>query len=89
MPRVYIPTVMRKYVDGRPSFDVSGQTVDEVLAGAYRAFPTLAAEVLDKEGKIKPYIAVFINSTSLHDMEKNARMRDDDEVHFVPAIAGG
>jgi molybdopterin converting factor small subunit len=89
MPRIYIPTMMRKCVDGKSSFEVSGQTVAEVLASAYRAFPALAAEVLDKDGRIKPFIAVFINSTSLHDIENTARVRDDDEVHFVPAMAGG
>jgi molybdopterin converting factor small subunit len=80
---------MRKYVEGRSFFDVTGQTVAEVLSSVYRTYPALAAEVLDKDGKIKPFIAVFVNSTSLRDMEKHAQVREDDEVHFIPAIAGG
>jgi molybdopterin synthase sulfur carrier subunit len=89
MARVFIPTVMRKCVNGRPSFDVSGKTVGEVFASVYRDFPALATEVLDKDGKIKPFIAIFINGTSLRDMENQSAMRDEDEIYFVPAIAGG
>jgi molybdopterin converting factor small subunit len=89
MPKVYVPTVMRKHVEGRSSLDVSGQTVKEVFDKVYTSYPALKAEVLDKDGKIKPFIAIFINSTSLNDMQEDAPVRADDEVHLIPAIAGG
>ncbi len=89
MATVYVPTVMRKCVGGRSSLDISGQTVKEVLDKVYASYPALAAEVLDKDGKIKPFVAVFVNSTSLNEIAPDALMRADDEVHLIPAIAGG
>jgi sulfur-carrier protein len=89
MPTVYVPTVMRKCVGGRSSLEIAGQTVKEVLDKVYASYPALAAEVLDKEGKIKPFVAVFVNSTSLNELGQDSPMRADDEVHLIPAIAGG
>jgi molybdopterin converting factor small subunit len=80
---------MRKCVGGSSSLNVSGQTVKEVLDTVYARYPALAAEVLDKEGKIKPFVAVFVNSTALNELGPDAPMRADDEVHLIPAIAGG
>jgi sulfur-carrier protein len=89
MPTVYVPTVMRKCVGGNSSLKVSGQTVKEVMNEVYSSYPALASEILDKEGKIKPFVAVFINSTALNELAQDAPMRADDEVHLIPAIAGG
>jgi molybdopterin converting factor small subunit len=80
---------MRKSVGGRSSLDITGQTAKEVLEKVYACYPALAAEVLDKEGKIKPFVAVFVNSTALNEFGQDAPMRADDEVHLIPAIAGG
>jgi molybdopterin converting factor small subunit len=80
---------MRKCVGGNSSLKVSGQTVKEVLDQVYASYPALATEVLDKEGNIKPFVAVFINSTALNELAQDFPMRADDEVHFIPAIAGG
>jgi molybdopterin converting factor small subunit len=86
MPTVFVPTVMRKCVGGNSSLTVSGQTIKEVLDQVYASYPALAT---DKEGKIKPFVAVFVNSTALNEIAQDAPMRADDEVHFIPAIAGG
>jgi molybdopterin converting factor small subunit len=80
---------MRKCVGGSSSLNVSGQTIKEVLDQVYASYPALATEILDKEGKIKPFVAVFVNSTSLNELAQDAPMRADDEVHLIPAIAGG
>jgi molybdopterin converting factor small subunit len=80
---------MRKCVNGSSSLEVAGETVGEVMKTCYSKYPALAAEVLDKDGRTKPFIAVFFNSTSLRDVAETAPVRSDDEFHFIPAIAGG
>jgi sulfur-carrier protein len=89
MATVYVPTVMRKCVGGRSSFDVAGQTVKEVLDKVYTTYPDLAKELLDEQGNTKPFVAVFLNSTSVKEINADAPVRTDDEIHFIPAIAGG
>jgi molybdopterin converting factor small subunit len=89
MPTVYVPTVMRKCVGGRASLDVAGQTVKEVLDKVYTTYPDLAKELLDGQGKTKPFVAIFLNSTSVKDIQDDAPVRTDDEIHLIPAIAGG
>jgi sulfur-carrier protein len=89
MATVYFPTVMRKCVGGRARASVPGETVSEVLHAIYEGFPALRAEILDCQGKLKPFIAVFVNSTSLSEVDEHAPVRQDDEIHIVPAIAGG
>jgi molybdopterin converting factor small subunit len=89
MPTVFVPTVMRKCVGGRSSLDVSGQTVKEVLDKVYTTYPELAAQLLDSQGKTKPFVAIFLNSTAVKDMKEDAPVRTDDEIHLIPAIAGG
>ena len=89
MSKVLIPTILRRYVDGRAYLDVPGKTLGEVLAGIWTTYPALAAEVFDSGGKAKPYMAIFLNDKPIEDIQEQVCTNEHDEVYIIPAIAGG
>ena len=49
----------------------------------------MASELLD-DGKLKSFIAVFINDQDIRSLDgESSPVKDQDEIHIVPAIAGG
>jgi molybdopterin synthase sulfur carrier subunit len=78
---------MRKMTAGRDRVAVSGKNLREAIADLDRQFPGIADQLLDN-GDIKASIAVSIDG----EVGTNGvldTIRENSEIHFLPAIAGG
>jgi len=78
---------MRKMTAGRDRVSVSGKNLREAIADLDRQFPGIADQLLDN-GDIKASIAVSIDG----EVGTNGvldSVRENSEIHFMPAIAGG
>jgi len=87
MATVMIPALLRKLSGGRDRVTVSGQNLREVIADLDRQFPGFSDELL-QDGDVKPSIAVSIDG----EVETGGvldKVREDSEIHFIPAIGGG
>lgn len=53
-------------------------------------FPGIKGCILDDQDKIRVYVNIFVNGENVRElrMEKTV-LRDGDEVHILPSIAGG
>ena len=90
MAAVYIPTIMRELTGGRPLLNVQGRTVGDVIDALHAEFPRLRASLCDGDGRIKSFIAIFVNETDVRDLEgTDTPITERDEVQIIPAIAGG
>lgn len=90
MPSISIPTMMRRFTDNERSVAVSGTSVAEALQALEERYPKTVGQLYDEKGELKSFIAVFVNDTDIRLLGgKDTPLRESDEVHIIPAIAGG
>ncbi|MBM3139634.1 MAG: MoaD/ThiS family protein [Chloroflexi bacterium] len=84
---VHIPSHMRDMSGGRARVEVPAGTLRSVFDALEERCPGIRELILD-DGRIRGDLAVAINTTVT---ENNLleRVEEGDEVHLVPAIAGG
>ena len=88
--KVWIPPQLRSVTDGNSSVPAKGDTVHEVLLDLKRQFPALSARVLDEDGKVRPYLNIYLNDEDIRFLQgDNTPVKDGDEVSIIPEIGGG
>lgn len=87
MPVVWIPSLLRDLTNDRESIRVEGTTVREVLDALDLQCPGVQARLCDGD-RLRSGLAVVINA-DLARFGLAEAVAQDDEVHFVQAIAGG
>lgn len=85
--QVWIPSLHRDLTDGAEVVTVEGETVGEVVAQLEARFPGMEARLCE-EGRIRPYIAVSVNSEVTR-RGLRQRLTDSSEIHFIPSLSGG
>jgi molybdopterin converting factor small subunit len=88
MPKVWIPTLMRKLTDGQAQVEVEGSTIREVVESLDAAFPGIKARLCTEEGRVRPNIAVAIDG-QITPQGMRTKVGAQSEVNFIPAVGGG
>jgi molybdopterin synthase sulfur carrier subunit len=78
---------MRKLTDDKATLEVPGATVREVINNLETEYPGTKDRLVDKF-KIKSSISVAIDG-EISPMGILAKVGEQSEVHFLPAIGGG
>jgi MoaD family protein len=87
--KVDIPTPLREHTGGKAQVEVEGATVQEALKDLVRQFPNIAAKLFD-QGRLRPYINVFVNDEDIRYLDDlNTPVKDGELVALIPAVAGG
>lgn len=87
--KVQIPTPMREQAGGNAEVVVTGATVKAAFDDLLRQFPALATKLFDN-GKLRPYINVFVNDEDIRYLdEMDTAITDGVIVALIPAVAGG
>jgi molybdopterin converting factor small subunit len=90
MPKLYIPTIMRKNAGGNATLQLSGRTVSDVFAHFVATYPAVRAQLLDESGRVQPHINVFVNEDDIRYLSGvDTALDERDEVTVIPAMAGG
>lgn len=90
MATVHIPTPLRKYTQGKETVDVSGATVSEVLQNLEAACPGIRERICDDSGKLRRFVNVFVADEDIRHLDQlETKVRDNDAISIIPAIAGG
>ena len=78
---------MQELSNGEQRVNVQGNNVRQVIDNLDAVYPGFKDRLVE-EGRVKPNISVAIDGeiTPLGMLEK---VREDSEVHFLPAISGG
>ena len=87
MAVVHIPSAMRDLTGGAARIDVAGDTVRDVIDGIEAEYPGLKERLL-QDGKLRPGMQVFVDGASDR-AGLRARVQNEADVHFIPAMAGG
>jgi molybdopterin synthase sulfur carrier subunit len=89
MPEVWLPPKLQRLTGGQDKLQVEGQTVREIVDNLEQAFPGMKAELYyEEEDVLMPGIAVIIDGETSQ-MGLLEHVREDSEVHFLPALGGG
>src|SRR6516164_5392596 len=87
MPKVWIPASLRSLSNQQESVTVGGRTLREVIDELDQRFPGIKDRLRDANG-LRPGIAVAIDQ-QFAGLGLLQPIREDSEIHFLPAISGG
>ena len=89
MPDVWLPPAMQRLTGGQDKIHVEGQTVRQIVDNLEQAFPGLKAELYYEEDDVlMPGISVIIDGETSQ-LGLLEHVREESEVHFLPALGGG
>jgi molybdopterin synthase sulfur carrier subunit len=87
MATVVIPALLRKFTKGVERVEVPAKSMRELIRRLGERFPGIDEQLL-VDGDIKPSIAVSIDGEIATGGVLDT-LREDSEVHFIPALGGG
>lgn len=87
MPEIWVPVVAQHLTGGKQRVRVAGSTVHQVIDNLESAYQGMKA-LLCEGAEIMPGIAVIIDG-EVTNIGMLARVQEESEVHFLPAIGGG
>lgn len=87
---VRLPAPLWHCAAGRSEIEVRAATVGAALEEAVAAHPALRRHLYAEDGALRGYVNVYLNDEDIrHLAGGGTRVREGDEVHIVPSIAGG
>jgi molybdopterin converting factor small subunit len=80
---------MRQHADGQSTVEVSGVTVQAILADLGAKFPALTQRIFD-HGQVRRFVNLYLNDEDIRYLDNLATpVKDGDELAIIPAVAGG
>lgn len=90
MPKVRIPTPLRKLTDGEAQLDVDGHDLRTVIDNLRQRYPGIGERLLDDDGELRRFVNVFVRDEDVRFQDgMDTSLTDGDTVSIVPAVAGG
>ena len=86
---VHLHLMFRKYVDDQETVEVQGRTIGECLGHLVRRFPDLAPLIFDRDGNLKDFVEIHLNSRNAFPRELDKSVLQDDEIYLGVIFAGG
>lgn len=87
MAKVFIPSLMQELTDGRTQLDIQGSTVREIIKELDQSYPGVKDRLMDGF-KLKGNINVAVDG-EVSPIGVLAKVQENSEVHFLPALGGG
>lgn len=88
MPKVFIPSLMRKLTHDQEMVEVEGKTLREVINNLEADFPGIKDRVLFEDTRLAPGLAAAIDGV-VTEQGLRTEVSPDCEIHFVAQISGG
>ena len=87
MVTVYVPTMLQSMTRGVKQVQVEAANVRQVINQLEEQFPGIKDRLMEGN-QVRPNLSVAIDG-EIARMGLLERVRENSEVHFVPAISGG
>jgi len=87
--KVDIPWFLQRATSGAKTVEVKGNTVGDCLKKLVELFPPLETELFDKQGKLSPFIDIFVCGRSVYSARLAQPVRDGDELSILLVVDGG
>jgi sulfur-carrier protein len=90
MPKVRIPTPLRKLTDGQAEVHAEGEDLRTVVANLEAAHPGIEDRLLDDAGQLRRFVNVFVRDEDVRFQDGlDTKVTESDTISIVPAVAGG
>ena len=90
MVTLKIPNIMHDLAGGHSELKYQADNMRQLVASLDAAHVSLKDKLIGSEGRIRPFVKLFINSKDAHKLGGlDAPLRSGDVVTIGPAIAGG
>jgi adenylyltransferase/sulfurtransferase len=90
MPTLHVPALMKSYIDNQTDVQLYGCTIAEALDNLTTRYPAIKPHIMDKNGDLRRYVNLFINSTNIKDLDGvQTRVKENDKIILLPSISGG
>jgi len=87
---VHIPLPLQKWTNNQATVEVADVTSIEELIDSLENDHAGLKDKLIENGEIRGYINIFVNEEDIRFLkDEEARLKDGDNIHIVPSIAGG
>jgi len=88
--RVLLHGAWRGFAGGAKEVRLDAADLHEALAALVAAHPSLAERLRDEHGKLRPHLALFVNDEDARLLGwEDAKLKEGDIVHVIPALSGG
>lgn len=90
MPKIAIPTALRRYANEQAAVTVEGSTIKAALASMTAQYPDLQKHLFDADGKLRSFVNVYVNDEDIrYQQQDDTPIKEDDDISIIPSIAGG
>ncbi len=87
---VRIPTILRKFTDGRPTVECEEGTLRNLIEQLDARFPGFKGQVLNEDGELRRFVNVYVNDEDVRYLEKlDTKVTEGEVVSLLPSVAGG
>jgi len=88
--RIYVPTPLRLFTDGKATVDIKGDTVGDILSGLTDQYPELKPNLYDASGKLRSFVNIYVGDEDIRYLQYEETPIDPGaQLSIVPSIAGG
>ena len=71
------------------SLEVEGKSVGECIEMLVRCFPQMGKILFEKEGKLNPYVELFVNGVTVYPQNLAHQVEEGDVITALAVIGGG
>ncbi|HEX2240283.1 MAG TPA: ubiquitin-like small modifier protein 1 [Actinomycetota bacterium] len=87
---VRIPTVLRKFTEGRSSVELEPGTLADLIEQLESQYPGLRGQLRDDSGQLHRFVNVYVNDEDARYLDKlETKVSEGDAVSLLPSVAGG
>lgn len=87
--KINIALSLQHATNGVKMAEVSGNTVGECLIHLTEQFPLIKEQLFNEQGKLDPFIDIYVNSESAYPEELAKQVKDGDELSILFLVGGG
>ncbi len=88
--KVRIPTPLQKLTQNKPEVMCQAANINDMLKDLEKQCPGIRERLCDAEGKLRRFVNIYVNEEDIRFLQgQDTKLKDDDDVSIIPAIAGG
>jgi len=87
--KVRLNPMLKSLAGGQEVVEVTGHTIGECLENLESRFPVIKQLIRDKQGQLRRYCSILVNSESTYPKELTTPVKDGDQIDIVVFFGGG
>ncbi len=90
MPEIKFTNHLKRFFPTLTNGSYSGETVAELVDALDKAYPGLAAYIVDEHGKLRQHVNIFVGEEMIVDRNGlSDKVGEDERIYIFQALSGG